>query len=157
MNKLFVALSMISALTCTPVVAAPLQNMFVMLGTCELLIVTSEDYTDTCNTSIMQTIYADGRIGFYIGSGGQERLFAFSGYHSGHSGNSLDQIIDRVIFSPEEEGGEAYSVSVQGACTYANPNRGPIPMRISCEATDNEHKSYRLEFLTDGAPPTDYL
>lgn len=154
MKESVVALGMISASACMPAAAAPLQHIFGMIGTCEMLIVASEDYTNTCNPNIMQMIYEDGRSGFYIGIGSAERLFAFSGYQSERTGPSVKQTVDMFIFSPEEKGGEAYSVSVQGTCTYSKAYLDPA--RIICEATDSKDKNYRLEFLTIAGEPTVY-
>ena len=124
------------------------QNVVSVDGTCQRLVIEGRSLAGNCGATVLQTIYADGRTGFYISAADGSRVFAFSGFEQSFSGQTeVTQKLDKVILIGEP----ATSIPVTGTCTYGNPYAGP--MTIFCDAADQSGNRYRFEFLTDGSEP----
>ena len=128
--------------------AQALQHVVSVDGTCQRLVIEDIALSGNCGAAVLQTIYDDGRTGFYITAADGSQVFAFSGFEQSSPGQTeVTQTLDKVILSGEP----ATSIPVTGSCTYGNPYAGP--MTILCDAQDTSRQRYQFEFVTDGSEP----
>jgi hypothetical protein len=135
-----------------PATAANLQNMAMSTGTCERLVVDGRDFTSGCAGKIIQSIYDDGRTGWYLMVGDKGTVVTLSGM-SGAKPDADSQIqdLDSLILNLGVKNAPSSKEAISGQCLYSNPNNGPTS--ITCVAKNNQAAVSVLEFRTDGRPP----
>ncbi|MER2263704.1 hypothetical protein [Methylobacterium oxalidis] len=118
-------------------------------GTCERLVVAGRDVSRTCKGRLLNTIYKNGRVGFYfIGEDGS--ALTFTGMGSAQvkpDPDSAVQPIDGVIYGA---GGRSERARAVGTCRFSNPYKPPGTVR--CRA-DTEKGAFEAAFTTDGKAP----
>lgn len=127
-----------------------LENIVSLRGSCDELTVAGRDLSDVCQGVVLQTIYSNGRNGFYLATEDGKTIVTFSGFDGESPGpDEVVQELDMVISG--ESGAEPASVQVSGTCLYGNPYNGE--MEIACDATGPDDETYTLRFTTDGSEP----
>lgn len=116
-------------------------------GQCEKLVMPQSDITKSCSGKVLNTVYSDGRSGFYFALE-EGAILTFSG--NGNVNPDPDtavQPVDLILFNYKGEVDRAQAV---GQCTFGNPYKGPS--RLICRATSPRGDFYG-EFVSDGKPP----
>jgi hypothetical protein len=142
-----------SGAPCLPATAADrLENLGLMTGTCERLVIDGKDLTGDCAGKIIQSIYDDGRTGWYMMIGDKGAVVTLSGMSGAKpDADSQLQDLDSVIWGGAAKGAPAKTETITGQCLYSNPNNGPTS--ITCIAKNQTGDVSVLEFRTDGKPP----
>jgi len=129
-----------------------LEGMASLTGTCERLVMDGNDFSANCSSTILQSIYSNGRTGFTLTVGEKGTVITFSGIQGAKPDpDSQLQSVDKVILNLGIEGVPPTSAATTGSCAYSNPYNGP--MTISCQAVDDKGGAYLLQFRTDGTEP----
>ncbi|AWN41103.1 hypothetical protein [Methylobacterium durans] len=118
-------------------------------GICERLVVAGRDLSRSCKGRFLNTIYRNGRVGFYfIAEDGAALTFTGMGSDQVKpNSDSAVQPIDGIIFGT---GGRSERAKAVGACRFSNPYKPPGTVR--CRA-DTERGAFEAAFTTDGKPP----
>ena len=99
------------------------------------------------------TVYKDGRTGFYFVT--ENYLLTFSGVapQVTTSPNSAVQPVDLVLFNETKNGNPNQPIKLRaaGTCAFANPFLG-IPAVIDCEAETAKGR-FAAKFMSDGSEP----
>jgi hypothetical protein len=129
---------------------ADIQQMVVVEGTCERLAFGGKDYTATCSTKLLQSIYDNGRVGFYV-IYDDDHIVTFSGF-DGAKPDADTQLhdIDGVIFGKGDPN-DVEAVPASGICSYANPTQGPTT--IACQGVTKDDRAFLMVFRSDGSEP----
>lgn len=140
------------ALLSTPVLAQQMPKSLIGIdGQCQVLAFDGKDRTADCGKTLLQTIYADGRVGFYVVLGAEGDILTISGY-DGDKPDDDTQLhnIDKVILGSAGQDPTEYTAS--GLCSYGNPYNGPST--VACQGTTKGGFAFLLVFRTDGTEPT---
>lgn len=152
MRTLHIALAMIAAVSGAQ--AAPRQaeipTMAIANGACNRLVIGGTDRTRECSGKLLNTIYRNGRVGFYFVTDTGAAL-TFTGLGDKQVKPDPDtavQPIDGVIFG---YGGKTDRANAVGSCRFTNPYRKPGI--VQCRA-DTSNGQFEASFRTDGNPPS---
>lgn len=145
-----VAIGLASVTTAAP---PQLENMAMLTGTCERLIVDGHDFTSGCTSGkIIQSIYSNGRTGWYLPIGDKGALVTLTGISGAKpDANSQIQSVDGLFVNLGIPGVKPTSEHITGSCLYSNPYLGPTS--ITCTAKNATGATTVLEFRTDGSAP----
>jgi hypothetical protein len=127
----------------------PLKGILLVKGRCDRLITLGQDMTQKCQSTVMNTEFADGRTGFYFTEADGTAL-TFSGMGPQQTkldANNIIQPVDTVIFNVQ---GKISKMKAAGKCQFGNPYNGPAP--IACRA-DTASGAFEGDFTTDGSAP----
>ncbi|WP_305525956.1 hypothetical protein [Methylobacterium amylolyticum] len=141
-------LSAVPALA-APATAAKLPTMALANGHCDVLIIGGKDRTASCAGKLLNTIYDNGRVGFYFVTDGGAAI-TFSGDGSSQINPNPDaavQPVDGIIFSYK---GKTDRNAAVGTCRFTNPYKPPGT--VECRA-ETQGGLYEAKFTTDGRPP----
>lgn len=123
-----------------------LSALMAVSGTCAELLVASE--ARPCGGTLINTIYSDGRVGFYfVVDDSEKSAVSFSGQGEQRKMPSEDiwiQSIDGLVLSTG-------ATAATGECRFGNPFEGAT--RIECSAVSEAGDVFVGEFLTDGSEP----
>lgn len=119
-------------------------------GRCEKLILPEQDRSTECDGKILQTTYASGRSGFYVGIAGG--AVTFSGMSQSQPDDAVQlQSVDRVFLNFGTDKTRPAARPVTGSCGYTNLFAGGST--VNCTAIDEGGGAYLLQFTTDGVTP----
>jgi len=104
---------------------------------------------DGCKNVLLNTIYKDGRTGFYLLSG--SNIVTFSGHGSRQVKRGVDDIIQPIDTVITAINGKASGIKATGSCRFGNPYKGAV--KIQC-AADTRNGRFEADFLTNGQPPS---
>lgn len=132
------------------------HSVFTLRGQCQTFVAGAEDLTSICAGEVMQVVYTDSRMDLSIWTDDPSgRFFVFSGTASAENGN-LVLAIDQITEGKDGSGNNNVDAKASGKCTLAgDPTAGPA--QYTCEATDDEGKTYKFALLTDGTAPENML
>lgn len=123
-----------------------LAAMVAVSGTCTDLVIANE--TRPCGGTLINTIYDDGRVGFYfVVDDSDKSAVSFSGQGQQQKMPAEEiwiQSIDGIVVSTG-------ATAATGECRFGNPFGGAT--RIDCSAVSEAGDVFVGEFLTDGSEP----
>jgi hypothetical protein len=123
----------------------------VLTGTCEKLTIGREKLGDSCSGKLMNSSYADGRVGFYfvLDDG---RAITFSGMNGVNPTPDTDVVnLDKVIIGVKGKPNKPRVVAASGTCKYGNPYAGES--NVTCNGKMADGKTFSASFTSDGSPP----
>lgn len=126
-----------------------MTNLIGSSGSCLKLVINTKDRTTDCAGKIINTVYADGRTGFYFITN-DGLVLTFSGVGTRQvkiDENNAVMPIDMVILGLK---GQSDKITAVGTCKFSNLYQGPVP--IICKA-DGALGSFEGSFITDGSKP----
>ncbi|MCJ2099468.1 hypothetical protein [Methylobacterium sp. E-046] len=124
--------------------------MAVANGTCTRLSIQNREYGNQCSGKLLNTIYPDGRVGFYFVTEAGAAL-TFTGMGSRQVKPNADtavQPVDGIFFTYK---GKTDRLSAVGTCRFTNPYQRAGT--VACHA-DTPNGPYEAAFRTDGKPPS---
>jgi len=153
-SRLVVAISLV--LMAYPAMANnPMTDLVSLSGACANVILYGKSVERKCKAA-MNTLYKDGRSGFYFIA--DDMILTFSGngdLQVRKDPNTSSQAIDLVLFNNPEAGGDPSKpdkLIAIGKCLFENPFRGR-PTQIICKAT-TERGDFEATFNHNGSEPS---
>jgi hypothetical protein len=153
-----VLISALVPIACAGIIAMPaaataetrLSAMVTLQGACKKLVVAGKVRTSECTGKLLNTEYADGRLGFYfVTADGSMLTFSTRGENQVKTGQNTRVVpVDMVLPTTN---GKTEKIPAVGTCKFTNPYQG-IPAPVECVA-DSARGRYEAAFLSDGGKP----
>jgi len=127
--------------------SAPLEDMGIAKGVCEKFSIAGKPTTKECTGKLLNTTYADGRVGFYF-TFKRGSIITFSGYDRPNPTKDTDLIsVDKIIFSV---GGATREFAATGSCRYGNFRAGH--KRVTCKGSSDDGQPFEAVFRMTSPP-----
>lgn len=146
MTTAFLTSAFIAMLQSGDDVAARIDTIATLNGTCQSLIVADDNHNDVCGSQLANVAYRNGESNFMVDIGNGNRV-SFFGQDSAAVDGAAVITLSRVTVAL---GREMNSYVARGQCRYTNPYAGVST--VVCNATADGHR-YHLTFRSDGRPP----
>lgn len=133
----------------------PMMDLVSLSGSCSNVMLYGKSVDRKCKTA-MNTLYKDGRSGFYFIA--DDMILTFSGNGDQQvrkDPNTSSQAIDLILFNNPKAGGDPNKpdkLVAIGTCLFENPFRGKSTQLI-CKAT-TERGEFEATFHHDGSEPS---
>lgn len=130
-----------------------LSSVVIVNGTCESFSFRGRDASNRCDGKLINAAYKTGRSSFSFALT-DLAIVLFSGADGPFRGNHATIKLDRLIFTLLGTEPKAHRIPATGACTYTNPDAGPV--RVHCSAS-TKFGTFAGSFLGDGKEPEEAL
>ena len=133
----------------------PMTDLVSLSGSCSGIMLYGKSVESKCKAA-MNTLYKDGRSGFYFIADNMILTFSGNGdLQVRKDPNTSSQAIDLVLFNNPEAGGDPSKpdkLIAIGKCLFENPFQGR-PTQLICKAT-TERGDFEATFNHDGSEPS---
>lgn len=126
----------------------PFKTLVFLKGSCERLMLPSDDLTPSCKPTLVNLLYRNGRSSFAF-SDGDRSMISFSGMGQKVSGDLATQPVDHMTISTAA-GTAVKSEDATGICEFSNAYKGEAFVRCTGKTTSGE---FSASFRTDGSVP----
>ncbi|MGQ3212337.1 hypothetical protein [Shinella sp.] len=127
-------------------------DVSVMTGKCRVLIASGHDFSDACESKVLNSGHGNGRIGFYFFIS-DKAVLTISGEDRPNPSPDTDETrVDMFLLNLGIEGVPPSQTKAFGKCWYDNPFQG-VPAKVHCNGTMEDGSPFDAQFLTDGSEP----
>lgn len=121
-------------------------------GKCSVLIASGRDFSDACEGKILNSVHANGRVGYYFFIS-DKAVLTISGEDLPNPSPDTDETrVDMIVLNLGIEGVPPSETKAFGKCRYDNPFQG-VPAKVRCNGTMEDGSPFEAQFLSDGSEP----
>lgn len=148
----FVLVLALGPLTPGTTALAASVDVVALEGRCEILITQGKDFSEYCDSRLLNAGHENGRIGFHFFIS-DKAILTISGSDLPNPTPHTDEtLVDLVLVNLGIEGIPPSEAKAFGKCEYENPYLGK-PAVIACNGTMEDGFPLQARFVTDGGEP----